>query len=593
MMKIKSIAAVFVLIFLFSQTVFAAKNADSLKFAMLDIDTGARPSAMGSAFTGIAEGVSSVYWNPAGLSGLNMLELDLAAMIFLDTSFQYAAGALPIGYGTLAAEIRYMDFGGYELRDIYGAKTDGSIKAYNFCGSLGYGFRIADFLSAGAVVKVSGMSIDSESSSGILFDAGLLYSPLDSLSAGINFQNFDPSSGTVMPAAIRFGIGAKVLESDFNRVMMAVDYKYSDYYDPSFSAGFEYTMAKMFSFRLGYKYRAQNDTTGGLSGVTAGLGIAIDRLVIDYAFIPGGELGSTHLAEVKIFTESREQKEKQNFQKITEFLAYQYFRDGQDLYDSQEFEKAALKWEQVKDMAPEYAGIDAAIQKARRMKAGLGGFKKAEKIFNEGMEFYEAFLFQKAAKKWQEAKNLNPDYKDIDTWLADSKEMAAGGGMSKQAEKYFRQGLKSYNNCDYSGAVKSWQAGLEKDPANKKIKQYIERTKAKQAEIQASMQKAKAAVEKDTTVSEGIKKLRDIAQLCPAYKDAADILSTLKEVISMKTRESYFKGIEKYTDGNLDEAITYWKNIEALDPKSDYILKVKRYIEDARNKQKAIERLKK
>jgi outer membrane protein assembly factor BamD (BamD/ComL family) len=77
--------------------------------------------------------------------------------------------------------------------------------------------------------------------------------------------------------------------------------------------------------------------------------------------------------------------------------------------------------------------------------------------------------------------------------------------------------------------------------------------------------------------------------VCPAYKDATDILDELKGRIDTKVTDYYYKGIEKYTDGNLDAAIVYWKSIEDLDPKSEYVVKIKRYIEDARNKQKALQ----
>jgi len=90
------------------------------------------------------------------------------------------------------------------------------------------------------------------------------------------------------------------------------------------------------------------------------------------------------------------------------------------------------------------------------------------------------------------------------------------------------------------------------------------------------------------TFIEGIKNLRQISNVCPAYNDAIEILATLKGLINAKTKEYYLKGIEKYTEGNLEAAILYWNNIEKLDPKSEYIYKVRRYITDARNKQKAV-----
>jgi tetratricopeptide (TPR) repeat protein len=217
-----------------------------------------------------------------------------------------------------------------------------------------------------------------------------------------------------------------------------------------------------------------------------------------------------------------------------------------------------------------------------------GSIKKIEQMFNAGMKAYENFEFDKAYKSWSEVKKIYPAYKDIDIWLKDAADLKKSKGMSKQAEKYFREGIKYYNNCDYDRAISSWEKGLIKDPKNEKIGQYIDRTRAKRLEIKEGISKAKADVANDATVIDGIKRLRSISSVCPAYQDAADILSTLKGLITVKTKDYYFKGIEKYTEGNLEAAIIYWSNIEALDPKSDYLIKVRRYITDARNKQKAI-----
>src|SRR5207302_10246043 len=43
--------------------------------AFLKIGPGARPAAMGEAFTGVADDIHAIYWNPAGLATLRSPEL--------------------------------------------------------------------------------------------------------------------------------------------------------------------------------------------------------------------------------------------------------------------------------------------------------------------------------------------------------------------------------------------------------------------------------------------------------------------------------------------------------------------------------------
>jgi tetratricopeptide (TPR) repeat protein len=347
-------------------------------------------------------------------------------------------------------------------------------------------------------------------------------------------------------------------------------------------------MFKFAAIRAGYNIDNENKILGGISGLSLGAGITIEKLSIDYAFSSRGDLGMTHLIGVKFIYEGPEAREKNTYQKLTEFLAYQNYKDGEEAFDAGNYQRALVYWEEVKAMMPNYAGIDEAILKARNVIKKGGSLANIDKIFNQGMSYYEKFDFTNAVKKWTEVKEIMPNYKDIDIWLNDAKDLQKGGKMSKDAEKYFRQGLKHYNNCDYIKAIAAWENGLAKDPKNKKINQYIERAKAKQLEMSNGILKAKADIANDATVIEGVKRLRQISNVCPAYNDAIEILATLKNLINMKTKEYYLKGIEKYTEGNMDAAIIYWNNIEKLDPKSEYIIKVRRYITDARNKQKAV-----
>ena len=46
-------------------------GAGTSAFAFLKINSGARPVAMGGAFTGVADDENSLYYNPAGIASMN------------------------------------------------------------------------------------------------------------------------------------------------------------------------------------------------------------------------------------------------------------------------------------------------------------------------------------------------------------------------------------------------------------------------------------------------------------------------------------------------------------------------------------------
>src|ERR1041385_3310439 len=50
---------------------------DALRYSSLGLGIGARSIGMGTAYTGIADDFSAVYWNPAGLGQLHLNEVSL------------------------------------------------------------------------------------------------------------------------------------------------------------------------------------------------------------------------------------------------------------------------------------------------------------------------------------------------------------------------------------------------------------------------------------------------------------------------------------------------------------------------------------
>ncbi|MCX8092538.1 MAG: PorV/PorQ family protein [Candidatus Goldbacteria bacterium] len=577
----------FIFIFVIIDIFINIYSLDSHKFAFMNINLGARASGMAGAFTAIADDATSIYYNPAGLANLKMIEINASHNIwFMDSSLSYGYLNIPVGFGNIGVLFLYTNYGEFEERDEYGQPLNVKIEPHSLSGSISYGLPINSIFSAGLGFKFSNFVIGDYSIDTLNFDLGLKADINNFILFGLALQNMDFEFSNNFN--INGGIAVNILNIQNNKITVDFDIKYSGIYGPKYTIGTEIQLFKFISIRTGYVFDNENEILGGMSGLSLGAGIIIEKLSIDYAFNSHGELGMTHLFGLKFIYEGPIERERSTYRKLTEFLAYQNYKDGEEAFNSGNYKKALIYWEEVKSMMPDYEGIDEAITNVQNIIKMGGSLANIDKLFNQGMSYYEKFDFDNAVKKWTEVKKIMPNYKDIDVWLADVKDLQKGGKMSKEAEKYFRQGLKHYNNCDYIKAITAWEIGLSKDPKNKKINQYIERAKLKQQEIANGILKAKADIANDATIIDGVKRLREISNVCPAYNDAIEILATIKSLINIKTKEYYLKGIEKYTEGNMEAAIVYWNNIEKLDPKSEYIIKVRRYITDARNKQKAV-----
>ncbi len=68
----------------------------------LNWGAGARALGMGRAFTGLADDVAAIYYNPAGLAQQNPFQISLMHVtLFYDTMYDFAAASYPVsGIGT-------------------------------------------------------------------------------------------------------------------------------------------------------------------------------------------------------------------------------------------------------------------------------------------------------------------------------------------------------------------------------------------------------------------------------------------------------------------------------------------------------------
>src|SRR5882672_468327 len=96
----RHIAFLFLLPFLIVQTIPVSAFTGTEGAAFLELPVGARPAAMGSAYSALAEDAYAPTWNPAGLAFLDSAQLAAMHMVYLEsTSYEYGSFGLPLGHG--------------------------------------------------------------------------------------------------------------------------------------------------------------------------------------------------------------------------------------------------------------------------------------------------------------------------------------------------------------------------------------------------------------------------------------------------------------------------------------------------------------
>lgn len=286
-------------------------RAEGSGAAFLKIGVGARPIAMGNAFTAVADDINAISWNPAGLARIGSREVGAThAELFADTRYEYVAYAHPLSnrsggssYGTLGLGILHLSQGTIQGRDASRRPTAG-FSGSDTALSLAFGRAIGGSASLGSGLKYLSSSIGGESAHSVALDLGATYRPrVRGLALGASLQNLGPglafiSDTNSLPLTLSVGASLRLGSG----ILPAMDLRTRPG-DGKISAGLgmEYAALPVLSLRAGYLSAlagglsangAANDKFGDAAGLGAGIGLRVSRYYLDYAFTPFGELGN-------------------------------------------------------------------------------------------------------------------------------------------------------------------------------------------------------------------------------------------------------------------------------------------------------------
>ncbi|MFA5140318.1 MAG: PorV/PorQ family protein [Elusimicrobiota bacterium] len=294
-----------------------AKRAPGSSTAnFLKVGVGPRPAAMAGAFTGLADDLFAIHYNPAGLGTLQRQQLAfMHHALYTGVRQEWAGYALPTEkLGTFAASVNMLVVSPFQAYD----ETDaviGDVKAQDECVTFAYSKEVGKKrgLSAGVAVKYIRSTLDAYSATAIAFDGGVLarfgrqmeYETEYRLgaavrNAGQNMKFIDEAFP--LPQSLNVGVSRNSpLPHPFEdmRLNAALDAVLPNDDMPYALLGVELKIVREFGVRVGYR---QDQDTG--MGLTAGVGFtSLSRgftaewwpeISIDYSFVDLGKLEQSH-----------------------------------------------------------------------------------------------------------------------------------------------------------------------------------------------------------------------------------------------------------------------------------------------------------
>ncbi len=287
----------------------------------LKIGVGARATAMGGSYDAAVDDVEAVFWNPAGLVGVENNSVTVSDTEWIaDTRLISAAFARNMGFGVLGISTVYMMYG--EMDETTTQQPEGTgntFTASDMAVGVSFGRRLTDRFSVGGTAKFIRQAIADDSAMGIAFDVGTQYDTgFRTLKMSVALQNLGPEmkfGGTYfeqqrdsaeapleeefveysLPVLVRLG----VTYTFFDNLNVNVTGGHPNDGSERLYAGAEYWIKDMIALRGGVdmgRYQVSySETYNAETGVdefklrpsfdyTAGLGVKLSFIKADFAY---------------------------------------------------------------------------------------------------------------------------------------------------------------------------------------------------------------------------------------------------------------------------------------------------------------------
>lgn len=370
------------LILLFSFSPRASLSvASSTVLDFLKIGVGARPLALGEAYVALADDISAIYWNPAGLVQLERPEVGFTYnKWFEDIGYHFFGYGHPLKDSNLAFSIYYLGGGDIMGSDVAGNPT-GEFSVYDLALAFSYSRKLVKGFSAGMNFKFIKEKLEDEVGNAFAFDlAGLYKTGIDNLQVGLNIQNIGTGikfikESASLPLNLRFGLAYKLFPS--NPLTLALDFNKLENEGAYLGLGSECWITDYVAVRIGSKFNPDIKDR-----IRFGLGFKVKNMRLDYAYTPHRTLGDTHQfsaglyfgrlevepekEKVKIEEEVEAEEKEKEKERIASLIAALY-EEGMACLEQKQYIRAIGKFSEILLLDPEDKKAISMMKEANRL----------------------------------------------------------------------------------------------------------------------------------------------------------------------------------------------------------------------------------
>jgi hypothetical protein len=280
----------------------------------LKIGVGGRASAMGDAFVAVANDVSALYWNPAGLSQFSENQIIFSHnewVVDINHDFLGAVYHLD-GDNTFGIAFTSLSMDRMKVTTEFAPLGTGEFFGFSDIAiAVSYSRKMTEQFSFGGSVRYMEETLDKLKMRGVMIDLGTYYwTGLGSTRFAVAVSNFgndlSPSGDVELvgnrntsqwqsfspPTIFRIGFALEPYEDKTNRITTSIQLNHPNDNSENLVVGAEFAYDNLFYLRSGYKFNVDEQNYSFGAGVS--LPISIANVSVDYAFSNFSKLGSVH-----------------------------------------------------------------------------------------------------------------------------------------------------------------------------------------------------------------------------------------------------------------------------------------------------------